>query len=205
MLKQSRRRPVRANTGLVEVLLSGWSRYSLGRPRGSANKSFDLHGCARLAAMPEWIGWATKTFSYIGQVALKHWLFQAELLGAARTVYTSEHGDSPYVNIGASVRVHNRNHAPTTVYVRSIAVRLASGVEIGLERAVMVRPGPISPIEDIAGFNSYEVPGCSTVELTLSTRKYNPPDLDEYLEDSSPQIVVELVKHLGIIASSSHR
>jgi hypothetical protein len=147
--------------------------------------------------MSGWIGWATKTFSYIGQVALKRWLFQTELLGAGRDVYTFESGDSPYVSIGASVRIHNRNSAPTTVYVRSIAVRLASGTEMGLERAVMVRPGPINSSGDIAGFNSYEVPGCSTVELTLLTRKNNPPDLEAYLENSSIQIVIELGETFG--------
>jgi hypothetical protein len=124
-------------------------------------------------------------------------VFEVELLGASRSIYTFERGDSPYVDIGATVRIHNRNDSPTTVFVRSIAVKVAIGVERGLERAVMIRPGPISSIEDVAGFNSYEVPGCSSVELTLSTRKYNPSDLGEYLEGSSPEIVIDLGETFG--------
>ncbi len=124
-------------------------------------------------------------------------VFEVELLGASRSIYTFERGDSPYVDIGATVRIHNRKDNPTTVFVRRIAVKVANGIEKGLERAVMIRPGPISSIEDMAGFNSYEVPGCSSVELTLSTRKYNPSDLGEYLENSSPEIVIELGETFG--------
>ena len=145
----------------------------------------------------QWVSWATKTFSYVGQIFLKRWLFNVELLGASRSVYTSDRGDSPHVTIGVSVRVHNRNSAPTTVFVRSIGVKLASGVERGLDRAVMLQPGPIGSMNDLAGYNNYEVPGCSSMELTLSTRKYNPPDLEEYLESSSPQIVLALGETFG--------
>jgi hypothetical protein len=148
--------------------------------------------------MTHWVSWATKVFGYIAQFILKPWLFDAEFLGASRTVYTSKVGNfPPFVDIGASVRIHNRNNTPTTVFVRSIAVKLATGMETGLGRAVMIRPGPISSIEDIAGFNSYEVPGCSSVELSLSTKKYNPTDLNEYLEKFTPQIELELGETFG--------
>jgi hypothetical protein len=147
--------------------------------------------------MTHWVSWATKVFGYFAQFFLRPWLFDAELLGASRSVYTSKMGNAPFVDIGASVRVHNRNNTPTTVFVRSIRVKLASGMESGLGRAVMIRPGPISSMEDIAGFNSYEVPGCSSVELTLSTRKYGPADLEEYLEKSAPQIELELGETFG--------
>jgi len=49
--------------------------------------------------------------------------FEVELLGASRSIYTFERGDSPYVDIGATVRIHNRKDNPTTVFVRSIAVK----------------------------------------------------------------------------------
>ena len=89
--------------------------------------------------MTHWVSWATKVFGYIAQFILRPWLFDAELLGASRTVYTSTIGNSPFVDIGASVRIHNRNNTPTTVFVRSIGVRLAHGMEAGLDRAVMIR------------------------------------------------------------------
>ena len=144
-----------------------------------------------------WVSWATKTFSYVGQIFFKRWLFDAEFLGASRSVYTSDRGGSPYVSIGVSIRVHNRNSALTTVFVRSIGAKLESGVERGLDRAVMFQPGPIGSMNDLAGYNSYEVPGSSSMELTLSTRKYNPPNLEEYLESSSPQIMLELGETFG--------
>ena len=147
--------------------------------------------------MTHWVSWTTKVFGYIAQFILRPWLFEAELLGASRTVYTSKIGDSPFVDIGASVRIHNRNNTPTTVFVRSIAVKLSNGMETGLGRAVMIRPGPISSIEDMAGFNSYEVPGSSSVELSLSTRKYNPADLNEYLEGATPRIELDLGETFG--------
>jgi hypothetical protein len=147
--------------------------------------------------MPDWVGWATRVLGPIGQRALKRWLFDAEFLGGSRTVYTSERGDSPFVDIGISVRVHNRNSSPTTVHVRNIAIRLPSGIERGLERAVMIRPGPISSLDDLAEYNGFDIPGPSTRELTLHTRKYNPPDLNDYLEPSAPQIVVELGETFG--------
>jgi hypothetical protein len=148
--------------------------------------------------MTHWVSWTTKVFGYIAQFILRPWLFEAELLGASRTVYSSTtSGTSPAVNIGASVRIHNRNNTPTTVFVRSIGVKLATGMETGLGRAVMIRPGPISSMEDLAGFNSYEVPGCSSVELSLSTTKYNPVDLNQYLEKAAPQIELELGETFG--------
>jgi len=61
----------------------------------------------------------------------------------------------------------------------------------------MIRPGPIGSIEEIAGYNSYEVPGPSTMDLTLSTRKYNPTDLNEYLESASPEIELVLGETFG--------
>jgi len=146
--------------------------------------------------MPGWIGYATRVFGIIGQRLLRRWLFEAELVGASRTIYTYQH-NSPFVDIFATIRVHNRNNAPTTVHVRSIAVRLPHGTERGLERAVMMRPGPLSSEDDLAGFNSYEVLGNASAELTLSTRKYNPPDLSDYLENSYPQIVLELGETFG--------
>jgi hypothetical protein len=147
--------------------------------------------------MPDWIGLTTRVLGPFGQRLLKRWLFEAELLGAARTVYTFESGDSPYVSIGATVRVHNRNSVPTTLHVRSVAVKLPNRTERALERAVMVRPGPVRSMDDMAGFNSYELLGCSSVELTLSTRVWNPPNLDDYLENGSPQIVLELGETFG--------
>jgi hypothetical protein len=147
--------------------------------------------------MTHWVSWATKVFGYFGQFVLKPWLFDAELLGASRTVYTAKTGNSPFVDIGASVRINNRNNTPATVFVRSIGVKLAHGMEGGLDRAVMIRPGPISSIEDIAGFNSYEAPGCSSIELSLSVRKYNPADLKEYFEEASPKIELEVGETFG--------
>src|SRR5216684_2318132 len=102
--------------------------------------------------MLHWVSWATKAFGYVGQFVLRPWLFDAEFLGASRTVYTFERGDSPYVSIGATVRIHNRNNAPTTVFVRSIAVKLTTVMDRGLDRAVMIQPGPISSIEELAGY-----------------------------------------------------
>jgi hypothetical protein len=124
-------------------------------------------------------------------------LFDAEFLGGQRTVYTSERGDSPYVDIGIRIRVHNRNSAPTTVYVGSIAVKLPSGTERGLERPAIIRPGPIRSLDDLIEYEGFDIPGSSTRPLTISTKKYNPPDLNDYLEHSSPQIVVELGETFG--------
>jgi hypothetical protein len=61
----------------------------------------------------------------------------------------------------------------------------------------MMRPGPIESLEDLQGFNCYEVPGCSSIELILSTRHCNPANLDEYLENSSPEISVEIGETFG--------
>lgn len=157
-----------------------------------------MRACSETETTMEWVGWTTKVLGAFGQRIFKRWLFDAELLGAQRTIYTFEREDySPYMDVAVSVRVHNRNAAPTTVHVRSIAVRLANGSRVMLERAVMVRPGPVRSPEDMAGFNSYEVSGSSTAELTLSTRKYNPPDLKEYLEEAAPQIELELGETFG--------
>jgi hypothetical protein len=147
--------------------------------------------------MTHWVSWATKVFGYFGQFILRPWLFEVEFLGASRTVYTSKIGNSPFVNIGATVRVHNRNNTTTTVFVRNIGAKLTSGKEERLERAVMVRPGPINSMEDLAGYNSYEVPGCSSIELSLSTRKYNPTDLKEYLDGAEPHIELDLGETFG--------
>lgn len=160
-----------------------------------ASERRPLH--ATLAGMPDWIGWATRVFGPIGQRLLRRWLFEAEFLGGSRTVYTFERGDSPYVAIGVSVRVHNRNSAPTTVHVRSIAVRLPSGTDRGLERPVMIQPGPISTLDDLVEYLGFDIPGSSTRPLTISTRKYNPPDLNDYLESAAPQVVVELGETFG--------
>lgn len=84
-------------------------------------------------------------------------------------------------------------HGGFQSYLPGIEQRIT---ERGLDRTVMIT-GPISSIEDIGGYNSYEVPGCSSLELTLSTRKSNPADLNEYLEEGSPQIELELGETFG--------
>ena len=170
--------PVASGTGIVQNINSPTFNVSL--PAAAPSSSASIAVAAESAS-----------------VTTDEKAFEVELLGASRSIYTFERGDSPYVDIGATIRIHNRKDSPTTVFVRRIAVKVANGIERGLERAVMIRPGPISSIEDIAGFNSYEVPGCSSVELTLSTRKYNPSDLGEYLENSSPEIIIELGETFG--------
>jgi hypothetical protein len=48
-----------------------------------------------------------------------------------------------------------------------------------------------------AGYIGYAVPGCSSAVLSISTRKVNPPNLNEYLENASPQIELERCETFG--------
>ena len=47
------------------------------------------------------------------------------------------------------------------------------------------------------GCSGYAVPGCSSTVLSVSTRKVNPLNLNEYLENASPQIELELCETFG--------
>jgi hypothetical protein len=58
----------------------------------------------------QWVSWATKAFGYVGQFVLRPWLFNVDFL-AHRGPCIRLSGDfSPYVTIGASIRVHNRKY-----------------------------------------------------------------------------------------------
>jgi hypothetical protein len=57
--------------------------------------------------MLDWLRSATKVFGPIGRRLVARWLFEAEFLSGSRSVHTFENGNSPFVNIGISIRAHD--------------------------------------------------------------------------------------------------
>lgn len=148
--------------------------------------------------MPDWIGFSTRVFGFFGRRVLRRWLFEAEFLGATRAVYISKSGqNSPRVLIRVGVRVHNRNSAPTTVYVRNIAVKLRSGIDRKLEPPDVMESGPIGSMDDLVSGRHHELGGYFARELVFFTRRWNPEKLTEYQEGASPQVILELGETFG--------
>lgn len=138
-----------------------------------------------------------KILGPIGRWLVKRHSFEAKFLGGSRSVYRPESGDAPFVIISVNVQIENRNDVPTTVYIRDMAVRLTRELDRALERPVLIRPRPITVLDDLEEFRLCDVPASSAFAVEFSARRSNPPDLKEYLEDAMPEIVLTVGETFG--------
>jgi hypothetical protein len=143
-----------------------------------------------------WLNFVTRSFGFVARKIFKAWLFEAEFLQAWRNVYTNKNGDSPFVNIFISVRTHNKNSAPTTVYVRDLEVKLKQETDRGFERAIIRQTGFLKS-DFMEMEDHYDMPPCSSVELLFCSRRFNPPGIDEYLDNSPLSIALEIGETFG--------
>jgi len=122
---------------------------------------------------------------------LKRWSFEAEFLKASRSVYLYDNGNSPFVAVFISARVHNRNRESTTVYARSVSVKLKNEIDRDFQ-ATSITPGGSFNFENPEEYSRYDVAGSSSIELLFYTRRYNPPKIDEYTQDGPLTVTLEL-------------
>jgi hypothetical protein len=128
--------------------------------------------------------------------AHKRWEFHADFLGASRTVYTYENGTSPSVSLFIRARVDNRNVQPTTVYARSVSVKLKSGVIGGFERAT-IAPGGSFNLDYPEDHDQYDVPGTGSMDLLFYTRRFNPPHIEEWVDRAPLPVTITLAETFG--------
>lgn len=128
--------------------------------------------------------------------AHKRWEFQAEYVGASRTVFTYENGNSPWMTVWIQVRVHNRNSVPTTVYPLRVSVKLKDSTDKSFQKATIF-PGTQVSFDNPEEFTQFEVAASGTTELLFNSRRYNPPQIAEYLQDGPLPITLELGETYG--------
>ena len=126
----------------------------------------------------------------------KRWEFEAEFVAASRTVFTYENGNSPWMTIWIQTRVHNRNMVPTTIYPRQISVKLKDSTDNSFQTATIF-PGRQVSLENPEEFNQFEVAASATTELLFNSRRYNPPQIAEYIESVPLSITLELGETFG--------
>ncbi len=122
---------------------------------------------------------------------LKRWSFEVEFLKASRAVYIHENGNSPFVAVFISARVHNRNRESTTVYPRGVSVKLKNEIDRDFQ-ATSITPGGQFSFDNPEEYARYDIAGSSSIELLFYTRRYNPPRIDEYSQDSPLIVTLEL-------------
>lgn len=122
---------------------------------------------------------------------LKRWSFEVEFLKASRSVYMYDNGNSPFVAVSVSALVHNRNRESTTVYARSVSVTLKNGIDRDFQATTII-PGGRFSFDNPEEYGRYDVAGSSSIELLFYTRRYNPPRIDEYLQDGPLTVTIEL-------------
>lgn len=128
--------------------------------------------------------------------ARKRWEFEVEFLKASRTVYMYQNGNSPFGSVFVWALVHNRNPNPTTVYVRGVSVQLSSEIDGSFQRATII-PGGRFNFNDPEEYERYDMAGSSSIELLFYTRRYNPPHIEEYVQDAPLSVTLELDETFG--------
>jgi len=141
------------------------------------------------------VGTATKVFGALAQRLLRKWLFEVEFISGKYVVSTYERGDSPRVDVWLSIRVHNRNNSPTTVFPDRLVITLADGEEDCFDLPTVAPYGRlVSPFE---ASRQIQVGGSSTLELTFSSSKYFPRLPDSYLRGIPPRVTLRLAETFG--------
>ena len=141
----------------------------------------------------EWVALITRAARPIGQRLLRKWLFEAELIEAKSVVYTSERGENPFVDILAFVRVHNRNHSPTTLYCERITVKFRDGTEDSFPPAT----GDASGTMPTHGEKMIQLGGSSTLEVRFYSRKPQRTLPSPYLDGSPLELTITLAETFG--------
>ena len=143
----------------------------------------------------DWVGAITKVFGALSQFLLKNWLFQVEPMGGQYVVYTYERGDSPHVDVWLSVRVHNRNSSPTTLYAERLTVKLENRKDDDFPLPNVYPYGDFDSLFD--GSRRIEVGGSSTVEVGFSSRKYYATLPDCYLSGRPLEVTIGVAETFG--------
>lgn len=128
--------------------------------------------------------------------AWKRSAFAGEFLRASGNVTVFSNGTSPHVRLFVWALVHNRNPEPTTVYVHRGAVRLRDGSD-ELSQIFTIVPGGHFDFESPEEYQRYSVAGSSSIELLLFGTRYNPPQVEKYLEQPLLEITLELHETFG--------
>ena len=145
----------------------------------------------------DWVGTITKVFGAIGQYLLKNWLFQVDPMGGEHVVYTYERGDSPHVDVSFSLRVHNRNSSPTTLYPERLAVKLENGEADDFPLPDVYLHGDLP--SSLEPGRRIEIGGSSTLEVAFYSRKYYPtlPLPNCYLSGRPLEAAIRIAETFG--------
>lgn len=141
------------------------------------------------------VGIITKFSRAIGQRALRKWLLAAEAVEGKYVVYISEKGESPFVDVLLSLRVHNRNDSPTTLYAERMTVKPTGGVEVNFPLPKVSHFGEIIPLGTES--TRIEIGASSTLEVTFDSRKYFRELPDGYLKELPLDVKIRIAETFG--------
>jgi hypothetical protein len=143
----------------------------------------------------DWVGVITKVFGAIGQRILRQWLFELEPIGGHYVVYSYERGDAPFISVWFSVRVHNRNSSPTTLYAERLTVELGGGREDDFPLPSVAPYGDIDSLFEQG--KSIAVGASSTFEVAFASRKHHATLPEYYLSGQSLDATIGIAETFG--------
>jgi hypothetical protein len=82
------------------------------------------------------------------------------------------------------------------VFPRILSVQLKDSIDSSFQRATIF-PGTQVNFDNPEEFTQFEVAGSSTAELLFFTKRYNPPQIGEYLLNAPLAITLELGETFG--------
>jgi hypothetical protein len=100
------------------------------------------------------------------------------------------------VGVFISVRVDNKNSAPTTIFTRGVSVALHDEIDKGFGQTT-ISPAGHFDLRMSEQQNRYDIGGSSSAELLVYARRYNPTRIDEYLSPDPLTITLELGETFG--------
>lgn len=122
-------------------------------------------------------------------------LFEIEFLDGKYVVYISERGDSPFVDVSATLRIHNRKSSTTTVWCETLKVKLdgmADDFDLPELKPTGARSSALEKHEKL------QVGATSTIDINLYSRKRHLDQIPEpYLSGANVQLMVVLKETFG--------
>lgn len=140
-------------------------------------------------------GIITKVLGPLGRRLVRRCLISVEVVEGKYVVYMSERGDSPYVDILLTLRVHNRNNRPTSVYAERFSAGPAEDAEADFPLPKVSHFGDFTMLG--GGHDRIEIGSSSTADVTFDSRKHFRELPEGYLREHPLQVKIRVAETYG--------
>lgn len=143
----------------------------------------------------DWVGLAAKLLGPLGTYLLGRWLLEVEFKGGKYVVYLSERGESPFADVHATLRIHNRRASSTTIFCESFKVKLDGATDDFNLPEIKPLGARLSVLESQ---RQLQAGATSTTDIKLYSRKYYLEPIPEpYLSRKKVCLIVLLRETFG--------